>query len=318
MIELLTLLLLVGAIGWAVGACMAWLLATKFAACLQPAQRIRDVMAVACLPWLLPVLWVIALGAVAVGKRLGWLDDHCAGHGHLHFCLDHFPALQMSPWPLILLGLGALILVMLVIRRAWRGAQESARLNALLRLLPEGGVLRQIDNDYPVALVARPLRPVILISRGMLNLLNHSERRVLLAHEAQHLRCGDLRHALLLELLLTLHLPQTASALRSTWRQAIEERADDRVAERFGHALTAQTLLKVAKQQHFAAAPMGLAASGADVVRRIERLLQDTDLSTDPGRLRAFWLAALSLASAMPLAAAHHAVETALAMIVGA
>lgn len=315
MIDLMVMFLTIGALAWMAGVALASLLSRWSSNDLAPAQRIRGTTLVALLPWALPVAWIASLGAVAAGKRLGWLDDHCLVHGdgHPHFCLAHFPALQIDPWAAAVLFLVVAALIVLSLRHGLALLEKRGRLSALLRLLPQGGLLRRIEDARPVALVARPLRPVVLISRGMLERLDRRERRVVLAHEAAHLRRGDLLKSSLLEVLLAIHLPTTAARLRKAWRQAIEERADDRVSQRFGQEITAQTLLKVVRLQRFPATD-GLAASGANVAQRVERLLSDDDQSGS-ARWGAGSIAALALASALPLAGSHHAIETLLGAI---
>ncbi len=318
MIDLMVLFLALGALAWMAGIALASLLSRWPSKELAPVQRIRGTALVALLPWALPVTWMASLGSVAAGKRLGWLDDHCRVHGdgHPHFCLGHFPALQIDPWAAAALVLVLVALTVLSLRHGLAALEKRRRLSALLRLLPQGGLLRRIEDTRPLALVARPLRPVLLISRGMLEGLDRRERRVVLAHEAAHLRRGDLLRTLLLEVLLAIHLPATAGRLRTAWRQAIEERADDRVAQRFGQETTARTLLKVVRLQRFPATD-GLAASGANVTQRVERLLHGDHRSGTLAWSAAGSIAALALASALPLAGAHHAIETILGAILG-
>jgi len=317
-IDLMVMFLALGALAWLAAVALASLLSRQSLNDLTPGNRIRETTLVALLPWVLPVTWTASLGVVAAGKRLGWLNDHCGIHGdaHPHFCLSHFPALQIDPWAVAAMSLVLVALTVIALRHVLAVLENRNRLSALLRLLPRGGLLRRIEDARPVALVARPLRPVVLISRGLLDRLDRRERRVVLAHEGAHLRGNDLLKSSLLEALLAIHLPATAARLRTAWRQAIEERADDRVAQRFGRETTARTLLKVVRLQRFPVTD-GLAASGANVAHRVERLLDGEDRSGTLARSGAGFIAALALASALPLAGAHHAIETLLGAILG-
>lgn len=318
MIGLLAMFVALCALAWALAAAAAqWLSRYGFAE-LPPTRRLQRFTLVAVLPWLLPASWAAALGGVALSKRVGWIDDHCLVHGdgHPHLCFEHFPAIQIDPLAGAVLLMVLAAVIMVVVRHTWAALAQRGRLEALLRLVHADGLVRRIDDERPLALVARPFRPVVIVSRGLFDCLDARERRVVIAHEAAHLRAGDLLKSSLFDCLLALHLPVSAARLRAHWRQAIEERADDRVARRFGGADTAQALLKVVRRQQFPAT-VGLAAGGADIARRVERLLsvdQPKVVSRDWSTVA---LALAVLVSASWLAGAHHAIETFLGVILG-
>lgn len=318
MIGLLAMLVLLCALAWALAAVAAqWLSRYSFEA-LPPKRRLHRFTLVALLPWLLPASWAAALAGVALGKRAGWIDDHCRIHGdrHPHLCFEHFPAIQIEPLAGAALLMVLAAVTMVVVRHAWVALARRARLAALLRLVPSNGLVRKIDDERPLAMVARPLRPVLLVSRGLFDGLDARERRIVIAHEAAHLRGRDLIKSSLFECLLALHPPASAARLRAHWRQAIEERADDRVARRFGGADTAQALLKVVRRQQLPA-PIGLAAGGADIVRRVERLLAADEPEVFSRDWSTVALGLSLLVSAAWLAGAHHAIETVLGVILG-
>ena len=306
------------AIAWALAAIATqWLSRCSFKE-LPPKRRLHRFTLVALMPWLLPASWSAALAGVALGKRVGWIDDHCRIHGdlHPHLCFEHFPAIQIEPLA------GAALLVVLAavtaiaVRNALAALDRRGRLAALLRLVPSNGLVRKIDDQRPLAMVARPLHPVVLVSRGLLDDLDARERRIVIAHEAAHLRRRDLLKSSLFECLLALHTPASAARLRANWRQAIEERADDAVARRFGGTDTAQALLKVVRRQQFPAT-VGLAAGGADIARRIERLLavEESSAASRDWSTAALGLAVVVMAAC--LACVHHGIETVLGVILG-
>lgn len=318
MTGLLAMFLTLGVFAWIAGAALAAGLSRRNCQNRPPNQRIRRAMVVVLLPWFLPLGWSASIGTVAAGKRAGWLDNHCRTHGdwHPHLCFEQFPAIQIEPLLAGALLLVPAILMVAAARHAMAALERRNRINALLHLLPARGLLRRIEGAGPMALVARPLRPVLLISNALLDGLTRRERRVVVAHEAAHLRQGDLFKSSFFEALLAIHLPASAARLRASWRQAIEERADDRVARRFGRIATAQTLLKVVRQQRFPAS-VGLSASGANVAQRVERLLSSDDRPSASAEWGTAFLAALALVSALPIAGAHHAIETLLGAILG-
>ncbi len=311
----LWMLMLLVAAGWL----MAGMVTTGLLRLLSSATRAginrRRLWLLALLPVLLPLSVAAAIALLGTGKSLGWLPDHCLYHAphHPHFCFEHLPNLLLS-YPhafvaVLLLGL----LLHLAGRQAshqWRQAREVATLRALASGQRR---LKVLDHDRVTAFAAGLRRPGIFLSRGLLDRLNKRDQRIVVAHEAAHIRHRDLWLNALFEGLLRLHLPGTAARLRRRWRQALEERADDRVAARFGRTAVAATLLSLAKST---APPRGAtSAGGGDIRTRIERLLQPEPAPSGWWFEGAYWLALAAVG--WLVIAGHHRIETLIGFVVG-
>lgn len=319
--DFLWLLFLVAIASWATG-----MLATKLAMPGLLGRRVpwsrreKQCLALASAPLLVMLLSVFSVVFLAAAKQLGWITDHCLNHegmAHLHLCLEHVPALNLN-------GLHGLIVLALLappvvggVRLLYQEQALAGRLAMLRRIGP--GTVQRIPASRPIACAGGIRRPIIVLSRSLLDGLERRQRRVVLAHEAAHLRHGDPQRSLALELLLLFHLPGSAQTIRRCWSQALEERADDVTARRFGHDFVARTLLDVYRLG--ADAPKGSwSMAGAGLQRRIERLLklQEEAKSSSGFDTCTGWLygAILALLPIL-LITHHHGLETALSHVPG-
>jgi Zn-dependent protease with chaperone function len=184
-----------------------------------------------------------------------------------------------------LLGAVAGIVVIALLGRAVRGAVEALRhlwaAEATCRRLgPGADGLVVTDDSVPDAYAVQGLRGRIVVSRAMLSGLPADERRVLLAHEASHLRH---HHHVYLQ------LTQLAAAANPALRQvthavhaAVERWADEDAAADVGdRALAARALARASLLRHGSAAPAlmsrpasALAAVTSGVVSRTQALLR--------------------------------------------
>jgi Zn-dependent protease with chaperone function len=137
---------------------------------------------------------------------------------------------------------------------------------------------RVVDHDLPVAYCLPGLRPRVVVSRGVVAILEEQELRAVLAHERAHL--GQ-RHDLVV-------LPFVALSATFPWLPAVrharaevlllvEVLADDRAARRHDRTALARALWKVGESQ-VPSGGFGIAGSGgserpAEVVVRVNRLL---------------------------------------------
>lgn len=312
------LLFLCALASWALAALGAIALSRRSTAHLGPGLRARRALLIALMPWLLPLTVVVSIIALSAAKPLGVIADHCLYHGpgHPHLCLQHLPAIPLSY--LHLTGAAAVLSVILTLLARYfvRERRLASRLRSMRSLSHGFGRLRVLEDKQSLALAANPGDPFVLMSRGLLDRLTRRERRIVLAHEVAHLRHKDLLRNYAFEVLLLLNLPWAADRLRNTWRQALEERADDSVATRFGAESVAQALVQVIRGSRPEWTPV-LSASGADSLRRIERLLSAREDVND--RSVAFELSyvGLLLALVVTVATSHHAVETLLGFLTG-
>lgn len=319
LLDLFWLLFLLAVATWAVAAIVTPLIASPaLHVALSPATRARRALLIAALPWIAPLTVVASVCLLAVAKPLGWIADHCLYHGpgHPHLCLEHLPAIGLNHVHALGAGLALLCVAVVLARFLAREHRMAARLNTLHALAHGRHRLHILEDDQSLAFAAGLGKSFVLLSRGLLRRLAPRERRIVLAHEVAHLRNGDLIRNLAFEVLLLLQLPWTARALRAAWRQALEERADDRVAARFGTDDVASTLLKVLRITLPDPATT-FSAAGANPLRRVERLLSMNELSGRQWQFE-FGYVVVLLGAAITVTAAHHALETLLGFLTGA
>lgn len=270
---------------------------------------------------LLVMLWtVLSVLLLATGKQVGWIADHCLYHegvAHLHLCLEHVPALHLGA----LHGLVALGVLTVPVSGGLRLLHREQGLASRLSTLRRVGhrMVQRVPALRPMACAGGIRKPVIVLSQSLLDGLAPRQRRVVLAHEAAHLRHGDPGRNLVLELLLLFHVPGSAQAIRACWSQALEERADEVTARRFGRHEVARTLLDVYRLG--AAAPRGSwSVTGTSLQLRIERLLAAREAAGVTMQRDEFtgWLYGAVLA-VLPvlLITFHHSLETTLSLLPG-
>lgn len=312
-----------------VGALVAWTAAAGAAVALtrlaasgkrRPEARARRTLIVASLPWVVPLTMVAGILLVSAAKPWGLIADHCLLHGpgKPHLCLEHLPAIPLSLVHLFGVAAALALVLLLIARHLVSERRMGARLQSMRSLAHGYGRLRILETDRCLALAADPRNPFILLSRGLIERLTRRERRIVVAHEAAHLRHRDLLRNRLFDLLLVAHLPWAARSLRRSWRQALEEEADDRVAAIYGGESVAQTLmtiLRASSHRHASCAwAPAFSAVGADPLRRIERLLSTDETPNAFPLFEALCVTAL-LAVATAVPAGHDALETLLGLL---
>lgn len=315
---LLWLLFLVAVAAWIMGALASNVLSrVMLAAWLTPREKMRRSLMLASLPGLATLLLLGGVIFMALGKTYGWVTDHCVYHGpgHPHLCFEHLPAIGLGAIEASIAAMVFGVVGVQLARYTWRELVSARSINSLLRLAAGGRRLRRTQDTSHYALAAGVTAPRVLISHGLLAQLGWRERRIVVAHEFTHLRHRDLVRNSMFELLMLFHPRLTASRLRRTWRQAMEERADDVAALRFGAEAVAATLLKVVRLQRGQPA-CGLGVAGADTANRIERLLAaDGDQGAPFPAIYVCWVSILAFAAG--LSSSHHLLETALGFLTG-
>jgi hypothetical protein len=310
-------------------AAMAWCIATVLTPVLlgpllrietSPAVRARRLLLASALPWLVPMAIVLAVCVTAGAKGLGWIQDHCPHHGlgHPHLCFTHLPAIELGFIHSVAVG-GVVAAAVHALWRFLMSQQRAQREVELLKTLaPSNRPLRIARTSTLLVAASGIVRPVILISRGLLDQLTWRQRRIVIAHEAAHIRHRDARRNYLFELLLLGHLPWKRPTLRAHWRQALEEQADDTVVKRFGAEHVVATLVHVARI-HLRATPAGFSIVGADPVSRGRRLLRGSAGCDAPSLGPVFELAYASALLLLFVGAVtgHHAIESVLGLVTG-
>ncbi len=198
----------------------------------------------------------------------------------------HLPTLRNTdPVPIwaallctaLLFPAGALGLVHLVRRaRGYRRLRRSCR--SIRRASPTpANTLIVLENSRPDAFATPVDGGRIVVTSGLIDLLSDTDQRVLLAHEAAHLRHRHAWLVLVVDLCAAIN-PWLRGVARGT-RHSVERWADECAADAVGdrraaaHAL-ARAALHVNAARHLATTnPMSLAAVGGEVPRRVRALL---------------------------------------------
>ena len=210
----------------------------------------------------LAVFTAVATVAVGFVTAVPWVEAHlpwCRGAGAHH---------AVPVW-LGLPALGVLGTMAVSAVRAYRAARHE-----LWAPPGHGGALRVVDDERPEAYAVGGGEAHVVVSTGMLRLLDPAEREVLLAHERSHLRHRHHRHLTLARVTASA-VPMLGFATRRL-RLAIERWADeDAVAEVGGdRGLVARTVIRAALARNDYDGGAVLALGSVGVRARVDALLQ--------------------------------------------
>ncbi len=247
------------------------------------------------------VLWqaiglVMGLLAIEVATTVALAP---AGTTHRD-ALRSLPGAALPWWSFAALALAAALLVrllsVLVVSTA-RTLRARRRNRVLVDLVATRNPLlaktRIVDHAVPVAYCLPGLRPRVVVSRGVLDLLRDDEVRAVLAHEEAHV---EQRHDLVILPFVALGatFPWLAGVRTARGQVAllIEMLADDRAVRRHPRAVLARALAKVGA----ATVPDGAIGATSDgVLLRAQRLVGPAVPLGTAGRLAVLGLAGLVL-----------------------
>lgn len=300
LLNLVWLFLVVCLLAWALGNAVAMALSA-----LPPAPSTRKerhrLWLLAALPWLFPLLTCLSLVALSLAKTLNWIDDHCRDHfqHHPHFCFEHLPDLALTfaqSSPVVLVASGLLVLLM---TRIFAQVKQHRKGALLQRLVPALSRLNQFQDPRPLAFVMGIRQPRIFLSSGLKQWLTKRQQRLVVAHEAAHIRNHDVMKNVVFEVLLSLHLQR--KILRQRWSLSTELLADQQVARRFDALELAEVLVSLERAKF--SSPHPVAITGGITQTRIQHLLAPVE-TTEHSQLE--WLTYLVLLALPTLAAFHH------------
>ncbi|WP_433615918.1 M48 family metalloprotease [Dactylosporangium sp. CA-139114] len=206
--------------------------------------------------------WASLLLAATLLDDVPWLPDRLR-------LLDPVPA-PVAVAAAAVLGGGGYRLA----RSSWLAAATVRRLRRLCRAATPAGNLVVADWDRPQAVAVPGRLPrrsgYILVTAGMLRVLDHSERRAMLAHEQAHLDGGH--HWLCVLAGAAAAVNPLLVPLRSAVRYLVERAADETAAAAVAsRRLTARSLARAALAGH--GRPAGPPAFDQHcVLRRVEAL----------------------------------------------
>ena len=294
----------------------ALLAPARLPAVLSPGQR-----AVRARLWLYAPFWLpmLLVGASVLpglmGATLG-LSDHCTAHGqhHHHLCVLHPPHVSRHPlaWSLSAAALSAMIVVLA--RATWSGVRRWRLARALVRtsrLSLLGRDVRLLDRDEPIALTVGFLRPVILLSQGLLDVVSSKTLDVVLAHERAHVTRRDTAWALIDSIVAALLPHSTRAGLLRSLALSREQACDLSAAEQQGRLHVADALTKVARL-NMSRPAFGMSVGASSLEARVLYLLE---APSTPRRRFATPLAVVVVAGASGAGPVHTVIERAVTFL---
>jgi beta-lactamase regulating signal transducer with metallopeptidase domain len=174
-----------------------------------------------------------------------------------------------------------------------------------------------IDTNAPLMALVGVLRPRLLITRPVLEVLTEEERNACVSHELGHWRALDnLKRLAMRAAPDLLFATSTARELERRWAAASEQVADRSAgdSDRVRCAL-ASALVKVARLTPPVSSvtePISALVDGGDITVRVQRLLDDAPSTVTPRSMRlsiAIPAAALAIAYAPLLRIVHSVTE---------
>ena len=262
---------------------VAWAAAIFVAPAQLPRKLAPGPRAVRARLWLYAPLWIPTLLVSAsvlsglLGTTLG-LGDHCAVHDghHHHLCVLHPPHTSNHPsgWSIA----AAVLLPMFAAlgRAAWSGGERFQLAKALVRSSRAsslGSEVRLLDRQEPIAVTVGFLRPVILLSQGLLDAVSPGTLDIVLAHERAHVRRRDTAWALLDSLAAALVPRAVRSGLLRELALSREQACDLWAAERAGKLRVARALTRIARLGMSRPA-FGVSVAASSLEARVLHLLE--------------------------------------------
>jgi hypothetical protein len=287
-----------------------------------PRQRHHALAIVAIAPVLLAIACILA-AVVPSLVPLVWPErDHCLAHddGHLHLCAVHVPH-QLgngASWLLLMLGLAwCAVRSYRALAKLRRASRISARLLAHGREDAGSGALI-LATTTPLCVLIGVLRPVVVLSEGLVSGLSASSLAVVLRHEQAHARRRDTLVRLVARASTFFMLRSARTRLLDALELAAEQSCDEIAAAILGRVRVAEAILGVERMLSAPLAglrPVAAFFSGHAVEQRISALL---DEPRSEGRT-AVVATALVLVLGLVLAASeplHHSTESLLGALV--
>jgi Zn-dependent protease with chaperone function len=148
----------------------------------------------------------------------------------------------------------------------------SERVSAVARKVSAD--VRIIPSPEPFCALARPMRPVVLLSRGTVERLNDEELEAALRHERAHALRGDLLLSAALSFFADL-LPLPVRDLTATYNAAREFAADEHAARESNPLQLASAILSLAGTRTVGHGVAALAEDTTSLKQRVLALLED-------------------------------------------
>ena len=233
--------------------------------------------------WLYAPLWMpLFLTGSAILSRwalstFGW-SDHCISHTHhhQHLCLSHPPHLSNHPlvWSVSIAVL--LPALLLVCRAIWSVFSQLKLTRALIRSSRDselGCDVRVLDQDSSIAITVGFIRPVILLSQGLLARVSQETLNVILAHERAHVVRHDTAWSLVDTVIASLLPPHLRVALLRELELSREQACDGWAARSEGRLQVARALVAVTRLE-LSRPAVGMSIGSSSLEARVISLLE--------------------------------------------
>lgn len=248
-----------------------------------PAQRARIFWWMLVTPALAGIGYAattIAMPSVSHGADL--LAAACSAHADAlwHLCVWHPSDSGQSAGLWIALALLAGYAAYLGVRAAaglWRGRQILATMMRLSRRPEHSERLHVLEVAQPLAMACGIGRGHVLLSTSLLEQLNPTQLRVVLAHEQAHVAHRDVLYRLIAAVFSSIQLPGVRRRLLSDLELALEQRCDFSAAAAVGCPIVVAEVIVAVENifKHHAKAhvPLSMAFFSEFVAERVEALL---------------------------------------------
>jgi Zn-dependent protease with chaperone function len=287
-----------------------------------PRPRHQALVVIAIAPVLLALACTLASLVPSLLPLLWPEQDHCLAHddGHLHMCAVHLPHRLGNGLSWLVLVLGSCWCAAKAIAGATK-VRRAARIAAGLlaygrRDVPTGAVV--LATETPLCVLVGVLRPVVVLSEGLVAGLPAPSLLAVLRHEQAHARRRDTLVRLVARVSTLFVLPSVRARLLEALELAAEQSCDEAAAASLGRMSVADAILRV--ERMLAAHVTGLRPvaeffGGHAVPQRIHALLEEPRRQGHAGAFAAALalVVALALAASKPL---HHSIESLLGVLV--
>lgn len=292
-------------------------------AAIEPRWRAAIVLGFLLSPWLAGSIAAIVHAISGFDHGPDLIAHHCHAAAASRSCSPHDTPLTGSGAGLVLSFLFAGLTVssgLATLRPLGKWNHHKTLLRAVCRY-SRTYCAHIIDDARPFAFCAGILKPMIVLSTGLLRRLSAPEIAIVLAHERAHAR----RHDNLLQLLAACaafgHLPSTGRRLRDDLLLASEQACDVEAARiTTGRLAVAETIMKVERLYHPSrgGGSVGIAAlTGSFVPDRVRFLLDEPAALSRRATFRLTGaVAGAALGMMLSLEPTHHLVETAIFALV--
>jgi Zn-dependent protease with chaperone function len=287
---------------------------------LTPAAEARVLFAAALLPFL-------ASGAImtaALAPSFGWIVDHCGQASHAHVQPNICTAYHVDVLPaaavIVLASLLLLSLLASVLRLVHGGvtAELAARALSKVASVDRDEGVRILPVDQPQAFVLGLLKPVLFVTRGLLDGQHREHLPPVLAHERAHIQRRDALRRAVAILAGAFHLPGLGVWFERRLARANEMAADAAAARAMGSSQRVASALVRLTRAHLNTPSPALSFGKSDVEARVARLLDGAPRNDGPHQaLLLSGAALLFLCVAISADAVHHGVEIVLGLISG-